>query len=719
MRRWIVLAVLLFFPIVAVGRGAEETKKSNIPAGHSAHGEVFNEGPRQKAYLMDGTGKVHFPITTRVPLAQQFFDQGIGQLHGFWYFEAERSFRQVALLDPDGAMAYWGMAMANIDNPNRAKGFIQKAVEKRPNASRREQLWIDGLAAYLQTKGDKKQLQRQYLRSLENILHEFPDELEAKAFLVVRIWQFKADLPISSHQAVDALLDQIFAVHPTHPAHHYRIHLWDGEKASRALGSAACCGRSAPGIAHMWHMSGHIYSSLHRYADAAWDQEASARVDHAHMIRDRVLPGQIHNYAHNQEWLIRNWSYLGRFRDAVALAENQIELPRHPKYNNATKAGGSAFQGRTRLLDVLRRYEQWDQLLALADTMYLEPTERAAEQISRFHAIGRAHANKGDVVKLAEMIVALDGRKETDKAARTALANALWELHGYEAFLAGDHRLGLQQLAKSLDKTDLARLHLQIGDKQKAEELARQAVAAAPHQVVPLAMHIETLHALGKTKEAADAFARLRQLGAHIDNLELPPFQRLAPIAQALSLPPDWRLLPRFSPDRGERPTLADLGPLHWQPAPAPSWELPDGTDKPVSLAQYKGRPVVLLFYLGHGCLHCVEQLNHFAPKTREFADAGIGLLAISTDTLDDLKKSQAKYRDKGEFPFPLLSDAKRDVFKTYRCFDDFENQPLHGTFLIDAQGLVRWQDIGYQPFDDPAFLLAEAKRLLKLPAAK
>ncbi len=95
------------------------------PAGHSMHGEAFNEGPRQKPYLMSGMSAVHFPITTKVPLAQEFFDQGMSQLHGFWYFEAERSFRQVATLDPTCAMAYWGMAMANANNDKRAKEFIE------------------------------------------------------------------------------------------------------------------------------------------------------------------------------------------------------------------------------------------------------------------------------------------------------------------------------------------------------------------------------------------------------------------------------------------------------------------------------------------------------------------------------------------------------------------------------------------------------------------
>ena len=48
--------------------------------------------------------------------------------------------------------------------------------------------------------------------------------------------------------------------------------------------------------------------------------------------------------------------------------------------------------------------------------------------------------------------------------------------------------------------------------------------------------------------------------------------------------------------------------------------------------------------------------------------------------------------------------------------FDDFENIPLRN-LLIDGEGLIRWQDIGYEPFKDPKFLLKEAKRLLKMSA--
>ncbi|MDE0737172.1 MAG: hypothetical protein OSB47_15220, partial [Pirellulaceae bacterium] len=77
---------------------ASDQKEKEVLAGHSYHGEAFNEGPRQGAYLMEGTGKVHFPVTSKKSHVQAFIEQGVGQLHGFWNFEAERSFRQAALL---------------------------------------------------------------------------------------------------------------------------------------------------------------------------------------------------------------------------------------------------------------------------------------------------------------------------------------------------------------------------------------------------------------------------------------------------------------------------------------------------------------------------------------------------------------------------------------------------------------------------------------------
>src|SRR5688500_3687775 len=161
------------------GGSGQETASSAPPTrplpGHSMHGEAFNEGPRQAATLMEGTGAVDFPVTTANALTQKFFDQGLGQLHGFWYFEAERSFRQVAALDPDCAMAYWGMAMANVNNAKRAKAFLAEAVKrKNDKLTRYETMWLDALAArHPAGNKDEKARLRDHVRKLEALVQEF------------------------------------------------------------------------------------------------------------------------------------------------------------------------------------------------------------------------------------------------------------------------------------------------------------------------------------------------------------------------------------------------------------------------------------------------------------------------------------------------------------------------------------------------------------------
>jgi hypothetical protein len=160
-------------------------------AGHSIYGEAFNEGPRQQAYLMQGMGNVKFPVTVADDLVQRFIDQGVSQLYGFWYYEAERSFRQAAALDPDCAMSFWGMALANVNNLERSRNFIAQAVKLREKCSRREQLYIDAWNKFAKEtdkegkKISKKDRALQYTRDLETVVLDFPEDVEAKAMLAL------------------------------------------------------------------------------------------------------------------------------------------------------------------------------------------------------------------------------------------------------------------------------------------------------------------------------------------------------------------------------------------------------------------------------------------------------------------------------------------------------------------------------------------------------
>ena len=716
--------------------------------GHSMNGDAFNEGPRQAAVLMGGTGDVHFEVTTKSGEAQKFFDQGVGQIHGFWYFEAERSFRQAAALDADCAMAYWGMAMANINNPKRAADFMQQAVKRRDRASAREQRWLDSYGPYfIDKKADEKDRRNALVKALEDLSFEFPKDLEAKAFLVFQYFDNKGHgIPLTAPKAVDALGRQVLAASPMHPGiHHYRIHIWNNRGDSHALSSAAVCGQSSPAIAHMWHMSGHTFSNLKRYADAAWQQEASARVDHAHMMAARILPDQIHNFAHNNDWLAKNFGYIGRVHDGISLAKNMIELPRLP-----SRDSGSYALGRERLIDLLLRFELWGDLLALQGTMYLSENEKPTAEVNRLRALGVAYFSQGERAKADAMLAAVEtslkkAREERVAAADAAEAKAkaekksdeeidkqmvaalrrfatriditegvLAELRVYRALADAKPDEAKAQLAKtrdiSLDRQ--ARLWLQLGDKEKAEKLAREAIGKDDKQTQPVANLASVLWQIGKQDEAKKTFAKLRDISEHLD-LDLPAFARLLPIAAALGLSSDWRTVQPADRYIGDRPPLDSLGPFRWHPSAAPEWRLPDAEGKERALADFRGKPVLVLFYLGSGCVRCVEQLNTFAPMEKEFAAAGIPIVAVSTESSDALHKTAAQAKDAGGFPFPILADPSLAAFKSYRAFDDFEHIPLHGAFLIDGAGCVRWQDISFQPFKDAKWLLGECKRLL------
>ncbi len=774
---WLLLLLALAPPGSAPATASDEPAPyaAEVTPGHSWHGEAFNEGPRQQAYLMAGMPDVVFPITTTNLLTQEFFTQGVGQLHGFWYLEAERSFRQAHRLDTNAAMPFWGMTMANVRNETRARAFLTNAVARQSHVTPREQRYIQALDQYYATPTNSpareaRERRRDLVRAYEDLVRQHPEDLEARAFLLYQVWDNSgfgnnSDLRISSHFPLDLVARQILEKQPLHPVHHYRIHLWDPEQPLQALDSAAHCGQGGPGIAHLWHMPGHTYAKLARHDDAAWQQEASARVDHAQMIRDRLLPDQIHNYAHNNDWLVESWAFCGRVHEALDLARNMVELPRLARTNAALATsplaprydfGSSSWQlGRRRLLQFLPAFELWDDLLELSTTAYLEATDAPEDQAALARARALAWFAKDDpdlatnelvavrtalqairterqaAVDLAEEKARRERKPAADltKAMTAALDRFTARLDRMESFAAeiraraalaaGDTNRLREELesARDIPQTSLALLHWDAGQTNKALELAREAAAQATNQVLATALHADLLWRAGRTNDAQTEFQRLRGYRAWPD-LDLPVLRRLQPLAQSLGLPADWRIPHPPRDDTGNRPPLETLGPRHWHPASAPTWTLADAEGNTRSITDYRGRPLVVLFYLGRGCPHCLEQLNTFAPAAERFAAAGIQLVAVSTDSADALRRTFQKDGAR-RFPFPLLGDPQLSSFKAWRAFDDFEEAPLHGVFLVDGEGLLRWQDIGYEPFMDTEFLLREATRLLHLPPSR
>jgi peroxiredoxin len=436
---------------------------------------------------------------------------------------------------------------------------------------------------------------------------------------------------------------------------------------------------------------------------------------------------------------VRNFNELGRVKDALALARSLIANPRHPSNNTLDKSGTSASYGRTRLIETLTKWELWDELKAFTAT----PAGHPGHDITRLRAVGLTAYQQNDLPGITAALKAIeiitppkpteksektDKSDSTDKTKRTLTkpgeakkpddkAKALSELKLLIALLtpkaSKESKTKLLEALKDSDipKDRLAHYWLKLDDKAKAAELTKN----FPQDLAGTIAKAEILHAAGKADEAKKAFEEVKKLAFAMDR-DLPVFQRLT---TTFAKDANWPAEAPKRTDSGVRPAdLSQFGPMHWHPPAAPVFEAIDLDAKPVKSSDFTSKkPTLFMFYLGHECGHCVEQMQAFAKTAADFEKAGIQLVGVTIEPSPVAKNIRSKLNLKKDapLPFPILCDSSLEAFKKVRAYDDFEKDTLHATILVDTAGNQRWQDISYTPFTDAKFILGEAKRLLEL----
>lgn len=140
--------------------------------------------------LYTDLGAHHKRISTRVPTAQQYFDQGLRFVYGFNHTEAIRSFRHAAELDPSCAMCYWGIALAYGPHVNvpmdtssgvAAYEAVQKALSLKSHATAPEHAYIEALAQRYEADPptDRVRLDTAYSRAMGKLAKIYPKDLDA------------------------------------------------------------------------------------------------------------------------------------------------------------------------------------------------------------------------------------------------------------------------------------------------------------------------------------------------------------------------------------------------------------------------------------------------------------------------------------------------------------------------------------------------------------
>ena len=283
--------------------------------------------------LWDDLGGHSFAITTDVPEAQAFFDQGLRLTYAFNHAEAVRAFREAQLLDPDCAMCFWGEAFAlgaNINAPmvdaalDPALVSLDEAKARADNASPREQAMIEALGARYSAEPDADgvELAIAYAGAMTEVREAFQDDQDIATFYADALmntmpwdyWELDGRTPKGDMGDAIAAIEGVLADNPDHPgAIHLYIHLMEASSMpEKAEPYADRLGPLMPGAGHLVHMPSHIYIRVGRHLDSIEANLAAVKADEAYL--ERVDDQGVYRagyYPHNIHFVIQGAQYAG------------------------------------------------------------------------------------------------------------------------------------------------------------------------------------------------------------------------------------------------------------------------------------------------------------------------------------------------------------------------------------------------------------------------
>lgn len=324
--------------------------------------------------LFRGLGTWHHRIATKSAEAQRFFDQGLALLYGFNRYEALRSFRKAAELDPAAPMPWWGIAMAqgphiNMDSDGdvdmKKSCEAVEAARRLPNATENERAWIEAIG-----KRCPEYRPREYIDAMSKLARSYPDDLDVLTFyaesLLVPVrwhWYDGGGSPAQGVAEAEMLLEGVLRRYADHPgANHLYIHAVESSPTpERAISSAQRLMGIVPSAGHLVHMPGHIWFILGDYETAAAVNERAAELDRQYM-KDSGVTGSAYfgYYVHNLHFVSIARSMQGRTREAIAAAD-QIADAVKPLLHAMPEMAD--FFGAIPLL-MRVRFQRWDDVLA-------------------------------------------------------------------------------------------------------------------------------------------------------------------------------------------------------------------------------------------------------------------------------------------------------------------------------------------------------------------
>lgn len=432
---------------------------------------------RDAAPLLDNIGSLNHPVSTKDPLAQRLFNQGLMMDYAFNHMESERSFRYAAQIDPKLAMAWWGVALANASNLNSpidearektAYEAIQKAIDLKQYASAEEKALIDAAAKRFtsDSKPDFAKLELAYADAMQKVAHDYQDDpdagvLYADAIMNTMPWDYyepNGD-PKPGTKAAITELERLMERWPQHPgANHFYIHVVEASSTpERATGAAERLGTYAPAAGHLVHMPSHIWVRTGRWNDAVIANQEATKADEDYISQcHRQGRYPLGYYPHNLHMLTFAAMMEGRSRIAIEASKKaEAQMPKDWHENPPSYA--------TMFVSLpyfpLVRFGKWDDILALP-----EPPDKKGFVKGMWHyARGMAYVRQGKLEQAEEEADAmndllesaeLDSYRARKNVSSQVLSIARFTVMGEVASTRKEYSRAVALLRRAVDQQD-------------------------------------------------------------------------------------------------------------------------------------------------------------------------------------------------------------------------------------------------------------------------
>ena len=466
------------------------------------------------------------------------------------------AFRAAEIIDPDCAMAQWGVALAlgpnyNVQaDPEKVEAAylaLRKAQQLVRRATPKEQAYVAALSERYDEdpQADRQELDQAFAEAMLDVASQYPEDLDAavlaaEAMMQLRpwdLWSADGKTPLPGTEEIVATLESVLTKNPKHTgANHFHIHACEAsDRPERALPSARRLAELAPGAGHLVHMPSHIYYRLGLYNDAVEANRQAVDVDEKYIAAEKpagVYPMMY--YPHNIHFLWAALSMEGRSQEAIAAAsrlakkltpEMALEMPmveyflpvrlyalvRFQKWNEVLKE--KAFPHELTFAGGMWHYARGKALAAQGQT-----AEAAAELTALKRALA---ATPQDATVMRHSSVRLLGIAENDLSA--TLAAAAGQLDEAIAALRLAVLLQDQLLYDEPppwyfpEREALGRVLLKADRAEEAEAVFREDLERNPHSAWALFGLEKSLRAQDRPDEANKVQQQFQQAWARAD----------------------------------------------------------------------------------------------------------------------------------------------------------------------------------------------------------